>query len=443
MKVVIIGNGIAGTTAARYIRKKSQHKILMISSECEFPYSRTALMYIYMGHMKWEHTKLYDDQFWIKNRINRLKDHVIQINIRNKKIALQSGNIIDYDRLIIASGSQSNNYICKGNSLIGVQALYHLQDLHSLEEKTNNGINRAVIVGGGLIGIELAEMLSSRNIPVTMLVREKSFWNNILPEEESQLINNHIRTHGIDLRLDEELEEILGETTVQSINTKSGTNIICNFVGLTIGVSPNISFVKDSELKLNKGILVDSHLQTNIEDIFAIGDCAELLSPDSGRKSIEAVWYTGKIMGKTVASTICGLPTEYHPGIWYNSAKFFDIEYQVYGYVPVKDPNTDSIYWEHKNGLHSIRLVYDKSSSIILGFNLLGIRYRHEVCEKWIKEKYPIQNVIENLSLANFDPEFYPEFESEIVNLFNQKCNKTIRFSSSRSLDLVNQFLNT
>ncbi|NOT36292.1 MAG: NAD(P)/FAD-dependent oxidoreductase [Saprospiraceae bacterium] len=443
MKIVIIGNGIAGTNAARFIRKNSDHEILMISSESEYPYSRTALMYVYMGHMKWEHTKLYEDNFWQKNRISILKDRVIKIEPDHKKIYVQSGNEIRYDKLILATGSKSNFFGWPGQDLNGVQGLYHLQDLESMESRTVDGIQRAVIVGGGLIGIEMAEMFHSRKIPVSFLVREHSFWSNILPAEESEMINRHIRIQGIDLRLGEELKEIKGENKVECVIAKSEQIIDCQFVGITVGVSPNIEFVKNSEIETAIGILVNNYLETNVVDVYAIGDCAELRTPNAGRRNIEAIWYTGRIMGQTVASTICGNKKTYDPGIWFNSAKFFDIEYQVYGYVPTKDEKTESLYWEHKNGLHSIRLVYNKETEKILGFNLMGVRYRHEVCEKWIKDETKLEKVIENLSLANFDPEFFNEYESEICHMYNQRFNKILQLKKTRNLDSALQFLNS
>jgi 3-phenylpropionate/trans-cinnamate dioxygenase ferredoxin reductase subunit len=88
MRIIIIGNGIAGSTAARYIRKNSDHEITMISGETDYPFSRTALMYIYMGHMKFEHTKLYEDWFWAKNRIKTIKAWVKEIDTISKSILL-------------------------------------------------------------------------------------------------------------------------------------------------------------------------------------------------------------------------------------------------------------------------------------------------------------------------------------------------------------------
>ncbi len=442
MRVVIIGNGIAGTSAARFIRKQSDHEIVLISSESEYPYSRTALMYVYMGHLKWEHTKLYEDSFWEKNRIERINDQVVQIRPENNTLDFQSGTTIQYDKLIIATGSKPNFYGWPGQNLKGVQGLYHLQDLQSMEARTSKGIKRAVIVGGGLIGIEMAEMFHSRHIPVTFLVREKSFWRSVLPIEESEMIDRHIQLQGIDLRLGEELSEIHGTHSVEYITTKSGEKINCEFVGITTGVSPNIDFLKNSGIETQKGILVDEFLQSNIKNIYAIGDCVELRMPSKGRRNVEALWYTGRMMGQTVASSICNSPKKYNPGIWFNSAKFFDIEYQVYGYVPSNDDTTDSIYWEHSNKMHSIRLSYNKENKTILGFILMGIRYRHEVCEKWIKQEESLESVIENLSLANFDPEFFHEYEQEICNLYNDRFGSNMTLKKKRSLNSALQFLN-
>ena len=443
-RIIIIGNGIAGSTAARYIRKISDHEITMISGETDYPFSRTALMYIYMGHMKFEHTKLYEDWFWAKNRIKTIKAWVKDIDITTKTILLENGEIISYDKLILATGSKSNKFGWPGQDLKGVQGLYHLHDLENMENATHQGLTRAVIVGGGLIGIEMAEMFHSRHIPVTFLVREDSFWNAVLPAEESEMINKHILDNGIDLRLNEELQEIKGlDGNVSSIVCKnSGEEIECEFIGLTVGVSPNIDFIKSSGIAINRGIVVDEYLRTSAKDVYALGDCVELSKPNPGRRPIEAVWYTGRIMGKTVAQTICDQSTKYDPGIWFNSAKFFDIEYQVYGDIPAKTPvHITTLYWQHPTENKAIRINYETASGSVTGFNLMGIRYRHAVCEKWIADKTKIETVIENLSLANFDPEFFEEYESAFMDTYNQKSGKALKLKSKRKLCLVEQFL--
>ena len=422
-KVIIIGNGIAGITCARHIRKQSNFDITVISSESKYFYSRTALMYIYMGHMKQEHTKPYEDFFWEKNRINLVQAHVQQISSAENNIQLNDGTKLNYDFLVIATGSKSNKFGWPGQDLQGVQGLYNLQDLQTMEQHTKD-IKNAVVVGGGLIGIETVEMLLSRNITVSFLIREKSFWDTILPKEESEMINKIILHHKVDLQLGTELKEIKSHNAakVTSVTTSKGEEINCGFVALTVGVSPNISFVNDSGVEIDRGILIDNNFRTNIENIFAIGDCAQFKTPLDGRNPLEQVWYTGKMHGETAAKNIVGLNAEYQPGHWFNSAKFFDLEYQTYGLVSAqKADNEDWFWWQDKKGEKGIRILWDKNTLAFKGINSFGIRIRHEICNDWLNDNTPVKMVVQQLRKANFDPEFFKGYEKEFAAAFNHQ----------------------
>lgn len=430
--IVIIGNGISGVTAARHIRKLSNNRITIISAETDHFFSRTALMYIYMGHMKYEHTKPYEDWFWSKNKIDLKRAYVRKVDHASKQLELENGETMDYDKLILAVGSKSNKFGWPGQELAGVQGLYSFQDLQSLEENAPNKkvCKRAVIVGGGLIGIELAEMLHTRDIPVTFLVRESSFWNGVLPLGESEMINRHIRKHHIDLRLGVNLKEILGDENGRAravVVAETGEEIPCDLVGLTAGVSPNTDFLKDSGIELGRGIKVNRFLETNIPDVYAIGDCAEQHEAIGNRRPVEAVWYTGRMMGETVAQTICGNRMEYNPGHWFNSAKFFDIEYQTYGWVnsEVRKPDYEEhFHWIHDDDTKCLTIATHKETAKFLGINTFGIRLRHEVFDKWLTEGVSTDFVIDHLRQANFDPEFYKTFETQIRSAYsNQTVN--------------------
>ena len=437
MHIVIIGNGIAGISTARHIRKLSDHKITVISAESKYFWSRPALMYAYMGHMKFEHTQPYEPWFWKKNKIELLQKRVDRIDPKEKILHFSDGEDITYDKLVLATGSNPNKFGWPGQDLQRVQGMVSKQDLESMEALSPE-IQHAVIIGGGLIGIEMAEMFHSRHIPVTMLVREKSFWDNALPPEESAMVTREIiRTNGIDLRLQTELKEIIGDEEGKAIGVvcKDGEEIRCEFVGLTAGVHPNLSLAKEAEIETARGYLVNEYLETSVTDIYACGDCAELRSPAEDRRGVEAVWYTGKIQGPILAKTLCGEPTVYQQQTWFNSAKFLDIEYQVYGTVFNHIREHEShLYWEHQDGRKSIRLVYHKEEGHILGFNLMGIRYRQDVCHKWIAGKAHIEEVLEHLGAANFDPEFFAQYENELVELYNQQTRKSLRLTMKRGL---------
>ena len=445
--IVIIGNGIAGVSAARHIRKLSDKRIIIVSAETDYFFSRTALMYVYMGHMKFEHIQPYENWFWEKNKIELVRAYVNSVDTANKQLLLDGSRALQYDKLIIATGSKPNKFGWPGQDLHGVQGLYSKQDLDLLEVNApkKEVCKRAVIVGGGLIGIELAEMLRSRDIPVTFLVRESSFWNGVLPEGESQLINEHIKEHHIDLRLGTNLKEIISDENgkVKSvIIQETGEELSCDMVGLTAGVTPNIDFLKDSEIELGRGVKVNRFLETNVKDVYAIGDCAEQNEAIGNRRPIEAVWYTGRMMGETVAQTICGNRLEYKPGHWFNSAKFLDIEYQTYGWVFSERGMKDfekHFHWRHASEKICITIAYNKDNNLFLGINTFGIRMRHEVFDRWLNEERDIDFVMEHLADANFDPEFFKPYEKEIIKKYNTDLGKSLK-SKKKSIKRIFQF---
>lgn len=437
MNVLIIGNGITGTTVARTIRKQipaKQARIKLISEESDYFFSRTALMYIYMGHMRFQDTMPYEPGFYAKNEIDLKKATVTAIDAEQKQIFYEDNTHESYDYLVLATGSVPNRFGWPGEDLENVNGLYSLQDLEKLEEASQKGIDHAVIVGGGLIGIELAEMFHTRKIPVTMLVRESSYWNNVLPPEESDIINDEIRKHHIDLKLSTELKEILPGPNgkAAAVVTSTGEKIDCNYVGLTAGVRPNLSIFANSNpgIRTNRGIVVDHEFQTTATDIYAAGDCAEL-EQYGGR--VEQLWYTGKMqaeaLGNILTKKIKGeTPAEddlYSRGIWYNSAKFFTIEYQTYGFVPPNlDPDT-TFTWQKESKF--FRILWEKTpdgQTAVTGFNLFSIRYRHAVCEQWIRDRRPVEYVMDHLHQANFDPEFFKRYEKKIRKKFYETYKK-------------------
>ncbi|MAP80031.1 MAG: FAD-dependent oxidoreductase [Aequorivita sp.] len=423
--IVIIGNGIAGITAARHIRKLSNKKITIISAETDYFFSRTALMYVYMGHMRWRDIEPYESWFWEKNRLNLINAYVETVDTDSKTLRFKNNETLVYDKLIIATGSVTNTFGWEGLELNGVQGLISKQDLEKLEKNAPNNkvCPRAVIVGGGLIGVEMAEMLRTRNIEVTMLIREPAFWTNVLPINDGKLLSQHIVSHGVNLQHNTQLDKIVGDNhgNVKSVITNNGDEIPCNVVGITTGVKPNISFLKSSKIETDRGILVNRNLETNIKDVYAIGDCAQQREPIGLRPPVEAVWYTGRMMGETVAQTICGNTLEYKPGNWFNSAKFFDIEYQTYGWVFSAERRENfeaQFHWKCDSGLPFLTVSYNKNTNAFLGINTFGIRMKHEVFDAWLNEKRNVDYVIKNLKQANFDPEFFKNYEKEIQAAF-------------------------
>ena len=426
MHLVIIGNGITGVTCALAVRRlQPTARITLVSDESAHHYARTALMYVYMGHLRYQDIKPYEDWFWTENRLELVQATATSLDIIRKQVLLSAGAPLAYDKLLLATGSVTKYYNWPGQDLRGVQGLVGLSELARMEQDTH-GVRQAVVVGGGLIGVELAEMLHTRGIAPTLLVRDTHYWGGVLPPEEANLIDQQFRQHHIEVRYRTELATILGDDSgrVRAVRTTAGEELPCQWVGIATGVTPNITLAQTAAtIDTDRGILVDAYLQTSAPDVYAAGDCAQFRAPAPGEVAVEQLWYTGRHQGETVAHAICGQPQPYSRGVWFNSAKFFHLEYQTYGRVPARpEAGTESFYWENPRAAQALRINFrPDQGGAVTGVNALGLRQRHDVWAQWLRHQIPIQQVLAELESANFDPEFFRRHERAIVQQFNQQ----------------------
>jgi len=201
-------------------------------------------------------------------------------------------------------------------------------------------------------------------------------------------------------------------------------------VGICTGVQPNIEFLADTGIETNRGILVNEYLETNIPGIYAAGDCAEVRKPRTGRRGLEPVWYAGRMMGEVLGPTLAGNPTPYKPGPWFNSAKFFDIEYQNYGNVSPRPSENEKHYFWNGGQNRFITVAYHPETKKFMGINTFGIRMRHAYFDKALSKEWEVGKVVSGIGAANFNPEFYKKwvrkFQSDFESETGIKGNKNI-----------------
>ncbi len=412
MHYVIIGNGIAGITAANKLRgRDSSAQISIISYEHDHFFSRTALMYAFCGQLSERCIEPYERDHYDSMKFERMRDKVVRLDADAKKLSLESGNEINYDRLLIASGSLPLMFGWPGVEFEGVGNFVTWQDLKWLKEKSESA-KRAVIVGGGLIGIEVAEILLKAGIKVTFLIREDFFWPVALDKTEGLMIVEQMRHHGCDVRLSTEMKQILGaDGKVVGVEITGGEKIDTDIVVISIGVTPQTAFLKDSGIEYGErgGIVVNDYLETNIKDIFAAGDCTEVVWFNGVRRP-EQLWYTGRDQGEIAGLNMAGDKHEYRRSTFYNSAKLFDTEYTTAGLVNFRLEGEHNWYMREGKTDRTVRIVYLPDQTVA-GFNMLGRRWDHRVLVKWIEEKRKLDWVLEHLNEANYDEEFMPPFE--------------------------------
>lgn len=401
MHFAIIGNGVAGVTAALALRERDRSaKITLISGESDYFFSRTALMYAFMDRMTLRDLEPMERKAYDAQRIERIRGWVKDLDAHSRTLTLDSGKTIQYDALLLATGSRANQLAVPGAADVrqGMVNFVTLQDLEQCEKYTRLG-GKAVVVGGGLIGIELVECLVHHGMKVDFLVRDPWYWPAALDKEEAAMVTAHLRHHGVNVLLEESVAEIKTGSTgkVEAIISKSGNRYDLELLGVAVGVHPSIEWLATTKTapKVNRGILVDSAFRTSLPQVWAAGDCAEL----EATGTIEQIWYSAKRHGELAAKSMLGDKIDYHPPIFYNSSKFFEIEFTTTGRM-----GPENFYHRFEGKECSIRTSWENSA--VTGFNMLGSRWNHEFFERWITERRTPEYVMEHLAEAQFDVEF-------------------------------------
>lgn len=397
MRALLIGNGIAAVTAARHLRRaRPGAHITMVSDEGATPYARTALMYVHTGALTRAQTALYPERFWADNRIDRVVDRATALDVSARSVTLAGGATLAYDALLVATGSRPVIPPWPGADRAGVQGLYGWADLDAMER---DATGRTVVVGGGLIGVELAEMLRVRGRPVTFLVREPTYLPMVFTPDEGALVAGEIRRHGVDLRFGTEVASVEGDTRVRAVRLSSGETVAADWLGVGTGVAPNVAWLAGSGVTVRRGVVVDRSLRTSADGVWAAGDCAELADPPPGEPPVRPIWYAARAQGAVAGLAMAGLARAYAPGVFYNSARFFGLEWQVYGDAP---PDAPGPAWT--DGRRSVRLAAGVDRRLA-GVSALGVRLRSDAVIAMIESRLDVAGAARRLPAAQFDAE--------------------------------------
>lgn len=403
MRYVIIGNGVAGTTAALALRARdAAADVTLISAESDYFFSRTALMYAFMDRMTLRDLEPFERKVYDKQRIRRVRGRVTGLDAASQVVRTAEGGEHPYDRLLLATGSAPVRPDWTGLAQVRAGAVHFvsLDDLAACESAAKRATH-AVVAGGGLIGVELVECLVYHRKMVTFLVREPWYWPSGLAGEESEMISAHIRSHGVDVRFGVEVREVTSSGgEVRAVITNRGTELPCQMLGIAVGVTPAVSWLRDvaTPPEMLRGIVVSPSFRTSLDKVFAAGDCSEIRLEDS--TLVEQIWYSAKRQGELAARAMLGDDVTYQPPVFYNSAKFFGIEYTTVGRIA----GGTHLFHRFPGREASVRII--EEAGAVAGFNMLGSRWNHATLIRWIEERRSLDFVLARLDEAQFDVEF-------------------------------------
>lgn len=293
-RVVIIGAGIAGVSAAEAARAHAYDaEITLVCGEAAIPYYRLNLTRLLAGEIDRGTLPIYPESWYDERRITLLRGtRVVAVEPSAQRITLDSGRTLEYDRLILAMGSHAFVPPFEGTGLDGVLTLRTVDDVHTIQSRLSSGPSCAVI-GGGILGLECAGALAQRGVDVTVLESHEWLMPRQLNRPAGEMLEAHLDTLGIGLVKQARTRELDGKGRVQQIRLQDGRVIPAQLVVLATGVRPDTYLARKAGLEVNRGVVVNNHLQTSDPSIYAAGDVAE------HNGTLYGIWGPSQVQGRT------------------------------------------------------------------------------------------------------------------------------------------------
>jgi NAD(P)H-nitrite reductase large subunit len=369
-KYVIVGASAAGIGAVEAIRSVDQVGTVTIISEEECPqYSRPMISDFVSGKASFLKMMCREDDFWKVNRVEALTGRTaINLNLPEKLVTLDNDEKIRYEKLLIATGGKPFVPKMEGSDKEGVFTFTKIADAERLAEKLETACG-IVVIGAGLIGVSVTEALVKRGLKVTLVELQEKILSLLLDAKGSDIMENVIRKAGVTIVTGQSVQRIIGkpenDRTVGGVILTKGEQIPCDAVTVAIGVIPRTELVVGTDVKLNRGIIVDNFMQTNVPDVFASGDVAEAYDFIMNQNRLLALWPLAVAEGKVAGYNMAGKKTEYAGGTNMSSLKYFGVPVVSIGITNPKDETAYEILVKHDPDRNLYKKIVLKNNVIV------------------------------------------------------------------------------
>jgi len=401
MKIIIAGNNVAGITAAKTIRGMRQDvEIQVFAEEPYHYYPRPILIEFIAGRVEEKNLYFYSEEWYVKNRIRAHLSTPVEIIDPKSHRAFADGKWMDYDAFILATGAKAFIPPIKGLPKKNIFTLRTLDDAKSIKASIE-GVDSAVVIGGGLLGLEVARALNQAkpDMKITVLERGEHLLPRQLDHDGANILRALIEEMDIDVFTETEVEEILGSETVEKVKMKDGNVVDAQLVVISAGVRPNTALAEAANLKINRGVVVDDSLCCSMESmVFAIGDVAE----HDGRTW--GIIPAALDQAKVVARKILGQEdSEYGGTIPSNTLKVMGIDLTSIGIInaPANEDGFEEIRAKSEDGRIYKKFVLKNGK--LVGSILLGSRKEIARISKLIREGADISGLKSKMGQIGFD----------------------------------------
>ena len=357
---LIIGNSAGGIGAAEAIREADKAGSLTIISDEPYPaYSRPLISEYLAGERAVDDMLFRPADFYSQNNIDLMMGNKVKrLDLAHHMVQLENGGQIAWKKLLLATGGMPIIPRMEGFDKKGVFTFLTLEDASAIADFLENA-EQAVVIGGGLIGISVTEALIKRGVGVTVVEMKDRVLNTILDEEASSIAEDTLERAGVRIITCHTVAEIFGGSSAEGVILDSGEKISCNLVVIAIGVLPRIELVLDTEIKVNRGIVVDRHMSTSHPDVYSCGDVAEAYDFIHGENRVSPIWPNAYIGGRVAGHNMAGVRNQYPGGTTMNALSYFGLDVATAGIVAPQDNSGYEVISRRENGSYQKMVLSD------------------------------------------------------------------------------------
>ena len=336
--ILIVGASLTGAKAAETLRKEGYDgRIVMFGQEPQPPYLRPPLSKEYLrGESELDKVFVHPEAWYAEQRIELHRSTPVRaIEPATREVVLDSGQRVAFDRLLIATGAAPRRLHIPGSDLAGVHCLRTLEDADAIRDAVTSA-RRAIVIGGGWIGAEVAASIRQLGLPVALVAPDSVPLERVLGADVGTVYRDLHAEHGVELLMNQRAVAFRGQTTIEAVETADGTRIEGDLVVVGVGAQPRTELAVGAGLDVGDGILVDERLETSVPGVFAAGDVAAAWHPLLGARLRVEHWDNARRQGRAAARNMLGLAEPY-VRIPYFYSDQYDVGMEYAGYAPIWD----------------------------------------------------------------------------------------------------------